>query len=78
MAEGVGFEPTDPCGSPVFKTGPLSHSGIPPRSAPRLDFDGFYLTLGLPVDCRLLPFLPKSEKYANDGTGTPNIANTSV
>jgi hypothetical protein len=24
LAEGVGFEPTDPCGSPVFKTGPLS------------------------------------------------------
>jgi hypothetical protein len=30
VAEGVGFEPTDPSGSPVFKTGPLSRSGIPP------------------------------------------------
>jgi hypothetical protein len=30
MAEGVGFEPTDPCGSPVFKTGALNHSAIPP------------------------------------------------
>ena len=31
MAEGVGFEPTDPYGSPVFKTGPIDHSGIPPN-----------------------------------------------
>jgi hypothetical protein len=30
MAEGVGFEPTDPCGSPVFKTGALNRSAIPP------------------------------------------------
>jgi hypothetical protein len=30
MAEGVGFEPTDPCGSPVFKTGAIDHSAIPP------------------------------------------------
>ena len=30
MAEGVGFEPTDPCGSPVFKTGAINHSTIPP------------------------------------------------
>ena len=29
-AEGVGFEPTDPGGSPVFKTGALNHSAIPP------------------------------------------------
>jgi hypothetical protein len=26
MAEGVGFEPTDPYGSPVFKTGALNRS----------------------------------------------------
>src|SRR5271166_2882405 len=37
MAEGVGFEPTDPCGSPVFKTGAIDHSAIPPISASRLD-----------------------------------------
>ena len=37
MAEGVGFEPTDPCGSPVFKTGALNRSAIPPISASRLD-----------------------------------------
>ena len=28
--EGVGFEPTDPCGSPVFKTGAINHSTTPP------------------------------------------------
>ena len=33
MAEGVGFEPTDPCGSPVFKTGALNRSAIPPESS---------------------------------------------
>jgi hypothetical protein len=33
MAEGVGFEPTDPCGSPVFKTGALNRSAIPPRQS---------------------------------------------
>ncbi|MDK2971772.1 MAG: hypothetical protein PWP23_1527 [Candidatus Sumerlaeota bacterium] len=31
MAVGVGFEPTDPCGSPVFKTGSLNRSDTPPR-----------------------------------------------
>src|SRR5262245_30634376 len=31
MAEGVGFEPTEPCGSAVFKTAALDHSAIPPR-----------------------------------------------
>jgi hypothetical protein len=30
VAEGVGFEPTDPCGSPVFKTGAINRSTIPP------------------------------------------------
>ena len=31
MAEAVGFEPTDGCPSPVFKTGPIGHYGTPPR-----------------------------------------------
>src|SRR5438093_1330657 len=31
MAEGVGFEPTEPCGSAVFKTAALNHSAIPPN-----------------------------------------------
>ena len=31
LAEGVGFEPTVPCGTPVFKTGALNHSAIPPK-----------------------------------------------
>ncbi len=33
--EGVGFEPTDPCGSPVFKTGAINHSTTPPGGALR-------------------------------------------
>src|SRR5262249_44138540 len=31
LAEGVGFEPTEPYGSAVFKTAALDHSAIPPR-----------------------------------------------
>ena len=30
MAEGVGFEPTVSCPTPVFKTGAFVHSAIPP------------------------------------------------
>ena len=30
VAEGEGFEPPEPCGSPIFKTGPFDHSGTPP------------------------------------------------
>lgn len=30
MAEGVRFEPTEPFGSPVFKTGAIDHSTTPP------------------------------------------------
>ncbi len=30
MAEGVGFEPTMPCGIPVFKTGAFDRSATPP------------------------------------------------
>ncbi len=29
-AEGVGFEPTVPCGTPVFKTGAFDRSATPP------------------------------------------------
>ena len=36
LAEGVGFEPTDPRGSPVFKTGAIDHSAIPPIRLPDL------------------------------------------
>ena len=32
MAERVGFEPTDACTSPVFKTGSFDHSDISPFS----------------------------------------------
>jgi hypothetical protein len=31
MAEGVGFEPTSPCGPTVFKTVAFNHSATPPR-----------------------------------------------
>ena len=31
VAEGVGFEPTIPGGIPVFKTGAIVHSAIPPQ-----------------------------------------------
>jgi hypothetical protein len=34
LAEGVGFEPTDPFGSPVFKTGAIDHSATPPDDSP--------------------------------------------
>jgi hypothetical protein len=30
MAEGVGFEPTVGCPTPVFKTGAIDHSATPP------------------------------------------------
>lgn len=30
VAEGVGFEPTEACASPVFKTGAINHSTTPP------------------------------------------------
>ena len=31
LAEGAGFEPAEPCGSPVFKTGGLVRSPTPPN-----------------------------------------------
>ena len=31
LAEGVGFEPTVPCGTTVFKTAAIGHSATPPR-----------------------------------------------
>ena len=31
VAEGAGFEPAEPFGSPVFKTGAINHSTIPPQ-----------------------------------------------
>src|SRR5580692_1188321 len=66
MAEGVGFEPTDPCGSPVFKTGAIDHSAIPPISAPRLNsrrFTYFSPTPTQPCRCRLLPEFGKYPKH---------------
>ncbi len=31
VAEGVGFEPTVACTTPVFKTGLFDHSSTPPK-----------------------------------------------
>lgn len=31
LAEGQGFEPWEPRGSPVFKTGAIDHSATPPK-----------------------------------------------
>ena len=31
LAEGEGFEPPVPCGTPVFKTGSFNHSDTPPK-----------------------------------------------
>ena len=36
MADGVGFEPTDACTSPVFKTGALNRSATHPSMAGRI------------------------------------------
>ena len=33
MAEGEGFEPTDACTSPVFKTGAIDHSASLPSKS---------------------------------------------
>ncbi len=35
LAEGVGFEPTDTCASPVFKTGAFDHSATLPLGSCR-------------------------------------------
>ena len=35
MAEGEGFEPPKPCGSPVFKTSAFNLSAIPPKEIRR-------------------------------------------
>ena len=40
MAEGVGFEPTEPFGSPVFKTGAIDHSTTPPVLCRERDMHG--------------------------------------
>ena len=34
LADGVGFEPTSPCGLAVFKTAALSHSATHPAARP--------------------------------------------
>src|ERR1700738_89447 len=66
MAEGVGFEPTDPCGSPVFKTGALNHSAIPPSCLLLATYVGNSTPrIGLDSDLASCQPLPNSGKYAN-------------
>ena len=40
LAEGVGFEPTEPFGSPVFKTGAIDHSTTPPLGCSYVELKG--------------------------------------
>jgi hypothetical protein len=68
MAEGVGFEPTDPCGSPVFKTGALNRSAIPPLFGLQTRFDSCSTTLGQPILVACCQLLPQFGKYANNGS----------
>src|ERR1700738_250611 len=78
MAEGVGFEPTDPCGSPVVKTGALNHSAIPPsclllatyvgNSTPRIGLDSDLVA----SRCQI------PENMRTKANGTPGVANITV
>ena len=54
LAEGEGFEPSMGCPIPVFKTGALVHSAIPPEGK---------LSLKANACAKLiLPYLPSSDK----------------
>ena len=57
LAEGEGFEPPMPCGTPVFKTGAINHSAIPPAQAKRL-----FTRAG-----RIIPKSTQSEKSLHTG-----------
>ncbi len=46
--EGVGFEPTVPFGTPVFKTGAINHSTTPPGPQPISDQLPFHDVMTLP------------------------------
>lgn len=37
-ADALGFEPRDPCGSPVFKTGVIDHSTKRPKKGMELPY----------------------------------------
>ena len=53
VAEGVGFEPTVACTTPVFKTGLFVHSSTPPKKR-WLELDCYYPFAGwiLEAPCR--------------------------
>jgi hypothetical protein len=64
LAEEVGFEPTVPrCGTPVFETGPINHSGTPPivGQAEKPDLRGVQST-------KFTPFL---EEFCEDFPARP-------
>ena len=48
-AAGVGFEPTEPCGSAVFKTAPFDRSGTPPGGS-------VYAPVDTAIAARFRPF----------------------
>jgi hypothetical protein len=56
----VGFEPTEPCGSPVFKTGAIDHSATPPLSAHRRR------NLFTPQDCPSVSPHPSHQRLKGD------------
>ena len=56
LAEEVGFEPTVPCDTPVFKTGALDHYATPPISAPG------------PAALMIPQVSPKEKLLPSDGT----------
>ena len=66
LAEEVGFEPTEPCGSTVFKTAAFNHSAIPPlrfplyqqrpRARRRFAFSKSFRAAHAPLSRRLLRF----------------------
>ena len=58
VAEGEGFEPPMPCGTPVFKTGAINHSAIPPAQAKHLFARAE----------RIIPKSPRREKSLHDET----------
>ena len=64
MAEEVGFEPTVPCGTTVFKTAAFDHSATPPRQIfqPTSPSTPLRMTLGT------------GQNYENSPQGQVNIS----
>ncbi len=71
MADGVGFEPTEACTSPVFKTGALNRSA----THPALISLAFLVSITLQFG-RLLPFCYRRRFYALGFTALRIAAST--